>query len=127
MYVIDTHALVWYLTDDERLGSEAEKAMERIDNMEDAGVIPIIVILEAMAIFEKKGMKKAFLDVYRGIRDSSNYILYPLTSDISDEVLKLPDELELHDRVILATAKYLDSPLITKDRTLKKYCEKTIW
>ena len=60
MYVVDTHALIWYLTDDERLGSEAKKVLESIDKEKDIGVIPTIVLIEALAIFEKKVSVKPF-------------------------------------------------------------------
>ena len=41
------------------------------------------------------------------------------------EIKNLP---ELHDKIIVATAQYLDVPLITKDKTLRRlsYIE-TIW
>jgi len=127
MYVIDTHALVWYLTDDNRLGVKAREILTKIDNGESTGVIPSIVILEAMAIFEKRGLHNLFAEIYAEIKESSNYLIYPLSSEIIDEIINLPLELELHDRIILATAKYLGTPLITKDRALRKYHESIIW
>ena len=127
MYVIDTHALIWYLTDDDKLGTEARKILERIDREEDIGVIPTIAIIEALAIFEKKGLSNLFSDIYREIKRSSNYLLYPLSVEIIDEMLKLSPKLELHDRVILATAKYLNSKLITKDRIVRNYYPNTVW
>ena len=47
--------------------------------------------------------------------------------EIVDEVINLPSELELHDRVIMATARYLGTPILTKDKTLQKYHRDTIW
>ena len=127
MYVIDTHALIWYLTDDDKLGAEAKNILERIDREGDIGVIPTIVIIEALAIFEKKGLCNLFSDIYGEIKRSSNYLLYPLSVEIIDEMLKLSPKLELHDRVILATAKYLNSKLITKDRIIRNYYPDTVW
>ncbi len=127
MYVIDTHALVWYLTDDDRLGAKAREILTKIDNGEDTGVIPSIVILETLAVFEKKGLRDLFSEIYTEIKESSNYLIYPLSSEIVDEVINLPSELELHDRVIMATARYLGTPILTKDKTLQKYHRDTIW
>jgi len=127
MYVIDTHALVWYLTDDDRLGAKAREILTKIDNGEDTGVIPSIVILETLAVFEKKGLRDLFSEIYTEIKESSNYLIYPLSSEIADEVINLPSELELHDRVIMATARYLGTPILTKDKTLQKYHRYTIW
>ena len=127
MYVVDTHALIWYLTDDERLGSEAKKVLESIDKEKDIGVIPTIVLIEALAIFEKRGLRETFSKIYEEIKESSNYLIYPLSPEIVDEMLKLSPGLELHDRVILATAQYLNAKLITKDKSLKSSYDGCIW
>ncbi len=43
-------------------------------------------------------------------------------------MIDLKDVIELHDKVIVATAKYLDALLITKDSTLGKIPYiRTVW
>ncbi len=106
---------------------KAREILTKIDNGEDTGVIPSIVILETLAVFEKKGLRDLFSEIYTEIKESSNYLIYPLSSEIVDEVINLPSELELHDRVIMATARYLGTPILTKDKTLQKYHRDTIW
>lgn len=50
-YVIDTHALVWYLTDDPRLGKKARQILETDGNQL---ILPAIVLAEVRHIAERK-------------------------------------------------------------------------
>ncbi len=44
------------------------------------------------------------------------------------EAQALPSTIELHDRLIAATAKALDVPLITKDEVLQRISQiQTLW
>ncbi len=127
MYVIDTHGLIWHITNDNKLGNEAKKALLDIDNGIELGVIPAIVILEALYVFEKSGKKKDFIGIYDSLRKSTNYLIYPISSQVIKGTINLPAELELHDRIILSIAKLLNAPLITRDSILRKHYDKIIW
>ncbi len=127
MYVIDAHALLWYITNDDKLGKKAREVMERIDGGEDIGVIPSIVILESLYVAEKYGFKDSFVKIYKNMKVSQNYFIHPLTTEIIDICMTLPHEIELHDRIIMATAKYFNAPIITKDEIIKKYESNIVW
>ncbi len=43
-YVVDTHALIWHLANDARLGSEARQILSAPDKLL---IIPVIVLAEA--------------------------------------------------------------------------------
>jgi len=46
-YIVDTHALIWYLVDDPRLG---EKAREILQSSGNRLIVPAIVLAEARHI-----------------------------------------------------------------------------
>jgi PIN domain nuclease of toxin-antitoxin system len=50
IYVVDTHALAWYLDDDPRLGSQAELVL---DNDDVRLIIPAIVLAEIKYLAHK--------------------------------------------------------------------------
>ena len=127
VYVIDTHTLPWYVSGDKRLGKEAKKIMEKIDNGEQVGIIPSIVILGALYIAEKYGFKDKFIGVYEDIKASQNYFIHPLTSEIIDLCIDIPYEIELHDRVIIATARYFNAMILTRDEIIRRYEAHTLW
>ena len=49
IYIVDTHALIWYLEGNPRLGSKAKSIME--DDTKEF-VLPIIALAEAIFIVE---------------------------------------------------------------------------
>jgi len=62
------------------------------------------------------------------IYESENFVLIALDYPIFQKKIDLNDIPELHDKIIVATAKYLNLPLITKDQTLHKlHHVKTVW
>jgi PIN domain nuclease of toxin-antitoxin system len=119
-FVTDTHALLWWFIESPRLSSRAYEIFEKCETGENVIFIPTIVIAEALSIFDKKRVLFDFKRLFKKIVDSDNYILIPLDVPILKRLIDLKDIPELHDKIIVSTAKYLDSPLITKDRTLQK-------
>ncbi len=53
-YVADTHALLWYLTDDNRLSKAANGVFEETESGEHLIIIPTIVLVESLDVIEKK-------------------------------------------------------------------------
>ena len=90
--------------------------------------VPSIVLAEALSIFEKKRVSFNFKRLFKQIDESEHFVIIPLDYSILQKMLEIKDLPELHDKIIVATAQYLDVPLITKDKTLHRlsYLE-TIW
>jgi PIN domain nuclease of toxin-antitoxin system len=117
-YVTDTHSLLWYFSDNPRLSRRALKAFERtIEN--GSIIIPIIVLAEIMYIAKKGRIEMTFVETVKRIDDMENFEVVPLDMDILNIADKIEDELEMHDRLIAATALFFKVPLITRDQALK--------
>jgi PIN domain nuclease of toxin-antitoxin system len=130
VYIIDTHALIWYLEGNPRLGSKAKAIME--DDAHEF-VIPIIALAEAVFIVELRKTKiPSVSDLLSDIDGSPNIMIYPLDRDILNKTLSLTD-LEMHDRQIVATALYLQEQdnevaILTKDEQItNSQLVDTIW
>lgn len=124
---IDTHALVWYL--DSALSSKLSPlAFQTIEKAETKGTIfiSVIVLAEMLHLSEKGRINLNFKDFYSKIKDSSAYSIYSLTPSIIEQAVKYQG-LELHDRIILATAVYSNSNLISKDVKLREFSGRVIW
>ena len=90
--------------------------------------IPSIVIAESLSIFEKKRISFDFKNFFKRIHESENFILIALDYSILQKMIAMKDVPELHDKIIASTAKYLESPIITKDKTLQDLSSvKTFW
>jgi predicted nucleic acid-binding protein len=128
MYVADTHAFLWFLARDRRLGKKARSVFLQADEGEAAIVIPSIVLMEALHICEKHRIEVEFRKILGKVRGALNYPTYPLDLRIIEECQKLPKSLELHDRVIIATAKLIGAKVLTKDDDIvNSELVETVW
>jgi PIN domain nuclease of toxin-antitoxin system len=127
-YVTDTHALLWWFVDSPRISPSAARIFERCEEGEDGILVPSIVIAEALSIFDKKRVRFDFRRLLRKITESENYRIVPLDLPVLSKMISLDDVPELHDKIIVATARHLKLTLITKDKTLRALSHlKTIW
>lgn len=63
-YLLDTHALVWYLTDDPRLGSRARKVLDDNDSLL---ILPTVVLAEVKYVADRKRVPLAFDEVLSSV------------------------------------------------------------
>jgi len=126
-YVTDTHSLVWYFTDDSRLSN---KALQAFQSSEEKGIIfvPAVVLAEIMFIARKGRITLSFEDTLNRIEESEDFEIAPLNAEILRTADKIETDLEMHDRLIVATALWHNASLITKDETLRELgIVSTIW
>ena len=127
-FVTDTHALLWWFTDSPKISPKASAIFEKCEKGENVIFVPSIVIAEALSIFDKKRISFNFKKLFKEIHDSENFTLIALDYPILQKMVTLKDIPELHDKIIVSTAKYLNFPIITKDETLQNLPNiKTFW
>ncbi|MCP8313705.1 MAG: PIN domain-containing protein [archaeon] len=127
-FITDTHAFIWHLTQDPRLGKKAVEIFDKSERGEIIVIIPTIVLAECLYLAEKYKIALKFTRIVKKIRIATNYMTYPLSLDVVIEAQKLKKLREIHDRIIVATAKLMDASLITKDKSIQesRYVE-VIW
>jgi predicted nucleic acid-binding protein len=111
---------VWYLVDDARLGSKARAAFDRADSGEATVIIPTVVLAEALYLAEKGRTKANAEQIFGIVENALNYRTYPLDLTIIEKAWELKKLTEIHDRVIVATAKRLGLELITRDEKIRE-------
>ncbi len=128
--VLDTHTLVWYLEDNPNLPLAPKTEIEDLDNRI---IISIMVLLEMKYFHRKKRFKISPDVVFENLENDSRCLFYPIDLDV---VAELPVNLNIHDAVIVATARifekfhYPDGEVyvLTKDEEIiKSKLIKTIW
>ncbi|TAL22269.1 MAG: PIN domain-containing protein [Nitrospirae bacterium] len=126
-YVTDTHSLVWYFTDDPRLSSKALSAFSEAES--DGNIIvPAVVLAEIMFIAKKGRITISFAETLDKIGENENFIIAPLDTDILKIADKIESDLEMHDKLIAATAIYYEAVLITRDENLSRsQIVTTVW
>ena len=127
-YIADTHALLWYLTDDNRLSKDASFIFQETEKGEHLIIVPTIVLVESLDVIEKKRVVYDFDLVLQSIEDNENYIIWDLDLEVVNQMIKIKNVSELHDRIIVAIAKLCDAGLITRDGEITDAKEvKTKW
>lgn len=126
-YVTDTHSLVWYFTEDTRLSKKALAIFEE-SLIEGIIIVPSVVMAEIMYIAKKGRITLTFEETLEKINEYENFDIAPLDVEILKIANKIEAELEMHDRLIVATSLYFESTLITKDELIRKYnIVSTVW
>jgi predicted nucleic acid-binding protein len=126
MYIADTHALIWHLSGDERLGKKAAAIFAKADKGESEVVLPTVVLAEALYISRKGHV--SFDQLIDSVSNARNYSVYPLGLNVILEMRKLGAGYSIHDAVIVASARLLDAALLTRDEMIRKGGDaKVIW
>ncbi|MEW6288157.1 MAG: type II toxin-antitoxin system VapC family toxin [Chloroflexota bacterium] len=130
-YVTDTHALIWYLENDPRLGPNARIAFDSCDQGEAVIYIPTICLVEIVYLMEKGRIPSKMVTLLEEeLRaGTTGFMLADLTLDVAKAVGAVirGDIPDLPDRIIAATALSLKVPLITRDKKIRLSGLKTIW
>lgn len=125
-YCLDTHALIWYFTGSSTLSLKAFGILEEIFEGKAQGIIPSLAILEALHLSYKNKTFNfvKFLDALR----ITSITIYPFDKDVLMESIILPRKLNIHDRVVVATATVNYCQLVSKDKVIRSIKGlKTIW
>jgi len=114
-YVVDTHALIWYLTGNRNLSKSALEVFRTAEKGRTQLVVSAIVIAEMYYAHQKSPLFKDFAEMYRKLKASR---AYQFADFLPDDVLEFETDMavpEMHDRIIAGLARRLGAPLITAD------------
>ena len=101
-YVIDTHALIWFLEGNEKLGHQAKTILSDVSSQL---VLPAIALAEAAWIVERgKTSIPSVNALLNAINNDPRIAIYPLNRTIINQTIGLLTIHEMHDRQIVATA-----------------------
>lgn len=131
MIVLDTHTLVWWVTGDATLSKKAKSVIAR---EQDGGeiIISAISAWEITMLVEKDRLVlsmdvSSWLATVAGIECVK---FFPVDVEIANKSVVLPGQFHKDpaDRMIVATARKLAVPVVTKDEKIQSYPHvKTIW
>jgi PIN domain nuclease of toxin-antitoxin system len=126
-YLLDTHAFLWFVSDDDRLSSKARSIIKNNNNE---------VYFSAASAWEMSiKIRLGRLTIEEGLEPfivkqlaENNFSTLAITIFHSIYTSKLP---EIHkdpfDRMIVAQAQVEDLSIISKDKNIKKYSVPVVW
>jgi PIN domain nuclease of toxin-antitoxin system len=123
-YVLDTHALVWFLENNPKLGGKARIELQLPSS---ELFIPVIVLAEVCWMIEHRRTSiKSATDLFAALDEDLRIKIVPLTRNIVQVSTALREVGEMHDRQIVATAVNLlrgagmAVTIITKDENIQR-------
>jgi PIN domain nuclease of toxin-antitoxin system len=129
--IADTHAAIWYLFSDPRLGGEASAFIDAtIANGDHVGV-SAISLAEMVYLIEKGRIPVGALnELHIAITDPKAVLQHvPLDENVAMTMSTVPrqDIPDLPDRVIAATALLRGIPVLSRDGRIRSSTIRTIW
>jgi len=126
-YAADTVTLIRHFTNTGKIGRKAKDVLDCVENGEHNIFVSVVSLVEVMYLSQKHRIDIDLDETLEIINNSLNYSIVNLTQEIVKiaELIAFP---ELHDRLIMATAKYLEIPLLTSDGKIHELNEvETVW
>lgn len=125
-YSLDTHSLVWYIRGSGTLSLKARQIVQDIFDGKTGCYISTMAILEAYYISLK--YKDFIFSNFLKTINRPNIKIISFDRKVLAQSVELPKEIDIHDRIIVATAIVTNTPLVTKDRILRRnFPLETIW
>jgi len=118
-YLLDTVAVIRHFSCEGKMGKKASLILENIEQTNDSLIISVISLMEILYLSEKNRIPIDLNDSLIQINASSKYSII----DLSPEILKIAAKTkfyELHDRLIVSTAKWLKIAIISSDKRFEE-------
>lgn len=117
-FVVDTHALAWFLAEDARLSATALQILSAAEAGETQVLISTLVLAELTYIAQRQRVPVTIETALTRIEAGDGFAIVPFDLSCFQAMLGLPEHWDIHDRIIAATANLYDAQLITRDEML---------
>jgi predicted nucleic acid-binding protein len=126
-YVTDTVGLIIYL-ENRQLGVYSQQIFNSAKVEKTTIYVPSMVLAEIMYLSEKKRITATLSEVFKLFQNFPTFKEFSINADVIKSAEQITDIPELHDRLISATAKFLNLELITTDTKIQNSAfVKTVW
>ena len=115
LYVVDTNALIWHLSNDRKLSSQARQIFVAAERGETLLVISSVVLAELYYADKKFNLFGDFGALFRRLQAAPQYRFASFDAEDVPNFDRQTDVPEMHDRIIVGLARRLGAPLITSD------------
>ncbi|MGK7926281.1 MAG: type II toxin-antitoxin system VapC family toxin [Spirulina sp.] len=129
--VADTHTLIWYILEPERLSELALNTLEQAIVEGNTIYLSAISIVEICYLIDKGRLLETVLSRLMAAiaTENSAITIIPVDLDISLAIRQIDRSIvpDMPDRIIAATAFYLQLPLVTRDSKIHNSGVQTVW
>ncbi len=124
MIVLDTHVLIWWVSNPEKLSSQAREAIEK--EIKHGSILVSSISAWELYMLIKKGRLKLTMETDSWLEkiESLPFVQFiPVDNQIALKSVNLPGDFHADpaDRMIVATAREKGIDLITSDEKIQNY------
>jgi len=119
-YVPDSHCIAWHFVRDGRLTERASQLMRGAELGLNGLIVPTIVMAELQLLYERRLPNLPLEQIIRRLDELPEVLIVPFDMEIYGAFRQLPGDIDIHDRIIAATAIHFGVPLVTRDRRLQQ-------
>lgn len=120
LYVVDTMALIWWLTQDRKLGGQAAEVFATAERGETRLLISAIAIAELFYADQKFRLFNDFAALLRDLTISPSIHLVAFEAEHILDFTVDAEVPEMHDRIIAGVARRYGAPLVTSDAAIAR-------
>lgn len=125
LYLLDTHAFVWLIDGDKRI-KNTRTFNSIVKASEVSGLRVSVISVWEIAMLEAKSRLKFTVDINDWVDQAlqaPGVICEPLSPHVAVNSARLPGTFhgDPADRIIVATARYLQCPVVTADKKILSY------
>ncbi|MBW1802669.1 MAG: PIN domain-containing protein [Deltaproteobacteria bacterium] len=117
-YLADTVAIIRHFSKVGKIGKAAKLILQDADNGTNSILISIISLIEILYLSERNKIPLDFEEMKHKLLQLDNYKILDLDFDIV-ETAKDVKGFELHDRLIVSAALFLNVPILTSDQIIR--------
>ena len=133
MIVLDTHTLIWWVSNKDKLSELALNAIEQELNNENGQILVSSITAWEISLLVEKGRITLTMELDEWLRVAAsikNLHFIPVDNEVAVQSVRLPGSFhpDPADRMITALARHYSAPLVTCDTKIQNYkYVKTIW
>ena len=118
--------MIWYFLNAKTLSRQAGEVIDEIFLGDQVCYISVMVMLEALH-FSFKHPEFIFSEFYDALT-RNNIVIVSFDKEIMEVAFELPKYMDIHDRIIVATALATGTKLVTKDKVIRESgMVETVW
>jgi PIN domain nuclease of toxin-antitoxin system len=126
-YLADTVTIVRHFSKKGRIPTRTLRILRDADQGKHTIAISVVSLIEILYLSERKRIPLDLEKLSAELSEQSNYRVVDLDPGIVNTARSVQG-LELHDRMIVATAKHLDLPILTPDTAINERSDiEVVW